>query len=227
MEGMQITAPPAAPVREQVVDTLRRAIARRQLAPGQRLVERELCELLGVSRTPVREALRQLETEGFVRNVPNRGVVVATISPVDARALYEVREALEGLAGRLCAERSSEQDLEALRAAVTEVEGARDRGDLIAFLDGAAHFYDALLRGSSNPLVDTMIKGLHIRIDALRATSLSQSGRPSGSAAELSEIARAVEARDPDWAEQACRLHVRNAATTAIAALEREWDATT
>jgi DNA-binding GntR family transcriptional regulator len=225
MENLSITPPAAAPVREQVVDTLRRAIASRQFIPGQRLVERELCELLGVSRTPVREALRQLETEGFVRTIANRGVVVSTISPSEAASLYEIREALEGLAARLCAERAQAADLADLRSTVVVVEAARDADDLIGFLDGAKAFYVALLRGARNPLAESMLTSLHARIDALRATSLSQPGRPAGSAAGLAEIAEAVEAKDPQWAEEAARRHVRNAGKTAIAALIREVEA--
>src|SRR6185369_7343119 len=88
-------------IRSQVLENLRQAILDRRLAPGQRLIERELVELTGVSRTSVREALRELAAEGLVTAIPNRGTIVTSVSAEEARQLYEVRSALEALAGRL------------------------------------------------------------------------------------------------------------------------------
>lgn len=95
----------AAPVREQVGSQLRQAIVSGQLAPGTRLIERELCTLLGVSRTSLREALRHLEGDGLVTNIPHKGMVVSTITWEEAEEIYEVRAVVEGLAGRLCADK--------------------------------------------------------------------------------------------------------------------------
>ena len=91
----------AAPLRLQVLDGLRRAIIDGRLAPGARLTERELTEMMGVSRTVIREALRQLETEGLIANVPNKGPVVRALSLAEARDLYMIRAVLEGLGARL------------------------------------------------------------------------------------------------------------------------------
>ena len=96
---------PVGNLRTQVVEKLRQALIDGHFAPGVRLTERELCELLGVSRTLVREALRQLEAEGWVENVPYRGPTVAAISAEEARELYEIRAVLEGWAAQRCAER--------------------------------------------------------------------------------------------------------------------------
>ena len=95
-------------LREKTVERLREALLNQFFAPGDRLIERELCELTGVSRTSVREALRLLESEGLIETIPNRGPIVASLSAEDAQYIYEVREALEGLAGRLFAERASD-----------------------------------------------------------------------------------------------------------------------
>ena len=97
--GLRVERKPA-PIRTQVLDNLRLAIVERRLAPGQRLIERELVELTGVSRTSVREALRELAAEGLVTVIPNKGTVVTSVSAEEARQLYQVRSALEGLAGR-------------------------------------------------------------------------------------------------------------------------------
>src|SRR5512143_571714 len=94
----------AAPLRQQVLDGLRRAIIDGQLAPGARLTERELTKMMGVSRTVVREALRQLESEGLIAIIPNKGPVVRELTPAEARDLYSIRAVLEGFAARLFTE---------------------------------------------------------------------------------------------------------------------------
>ncbi|MBF4770575.1 GntR family transcriptional regulator, partial [Nocardioides agariphilus] len=99
-----------SPIRAQVLENLRQAIIDRRLAPGQRLIERELIELTGVSRTSVREALRELAAEGLVTVIPNQGTVVTNLGVAEAQQLYQIRSALEGLAGRLFVEHASESD---------------------------------------------------------------------------------------------------------------------
>src|SRR5690606_5619752 len=117
----------AAPLREQVIQALRQAILDFKLQPGQRLVERELMEQLGVSRTTVREALRELTSEGLVTVVPQRGAVVATPDPDDAVDLYEVRAGLESLVVQRFVERASDQQVRRLEAAVQGFEDASIR----------------------------------------------------------------------------------------------------
>ena len=104
VESLRVERAPA-PIRSRVLDNLRQAILERELVPGQRLIERELVELTGVSRTSIREALRELAAEGLVTTIPNKGTVVAEVTAEEARQLYQVRSALEALAGRLCRER--------------------------------------------------------------------------------------------------------------------------
>ena len=112
------------PLRDQVRDELRRRIADGRLQPGSKMVERELAEEFGVSRVPVREALRTLETEGFVQVVPRKGVVVRHLSRRDVEELFDVREALEFLATRLATEKATNEELAALRHILAEGEEA-------------------------------------------------------------------------------------------------------
>ncbi|MBO0891831.1 MAG: metal ABC transporter permease [Acidothermales bacterium] len=123
----------AAPLRTQVVRNLREAILDRRFTPGQRLVERELCELTGVSRTTVREALRQLETEGLVVLVPNQGPVVATMSLDEARDVYDVRGVLEALAASRFAASATDEQVRDLAARTDAFEEAM-RSGVLAFL---------------------------------------------------------------------------------------------
>jgi DNA-binding GntR family transcriptional regulator len=171
---------PSVTLRQQVLDVLRRAILDFRFKPGDRLIERELCEMVGVSRTSVREALRHLESEGLVENQPNRGPAVARVSPETAQQLYEVREALEGLAASLFTTRATAKQVDALKEALarlTEAFASQDRRLIIA---ETTSFYAILLDGCGNDIVGAMIQSLQARIQFLRATSMSQPGRAPG-----------------------------------------------
>lgn len=210
----------AAPVREQVLDQLREAIVMQQLRPGQRLVERELIEQTGVSRTTIREVLRQLAAEGLVATIPNKGTIVVSLSPERASELYEVRAVLESLAVRQFAERADEAHRKALRSAFEGVEaavGVPHEGK--ALLAAKRHFYDALFSGAGNVTIAEIVEGLQTRVTFLRATSLAQPGRPAETVEEVRAIVDALEAGDADRAAEACAFHVRQAARTVLGAV--------
>jgi len=207
-----------APLRTQVRDVLREAIVQMRFKPGQRLVERELCELVGVSRTVIREVLRELEAEGLVQTNDNRGPTVAGLmSPEETQGLYEARAVLEGLAARCCAERASDEEVAALRAAFEEVksESLSGQGVPQRMLAAKARFYAALLAGARNDTVTSLLRTLRDRITALRAMTMVHPGRPLQTIAELEALVQAVEARDPVGAWQASLAHVMNAAQVA------------
>jgi DNA-binding GntR family transcriptional regulator len=211
----------AAPLREQVLDLLRQAIVEHRLKPGQRLIERELVEQIGVSRTTIREVLRQLAAEGLVATIPQRGAVVAMPTPEEAAELYEVRAALESLAARRFVEHASESQVKALRAAfeqVAEIMSAGDDADVLAMLRSKDLFYDVLLKGSGNRAVHSILSGLTARVSVLRATSMRRPGRAEESLAELEAIVDAVERGDADAAARACAHHVEMAAAAGQAA---------
>ena len=128
----------AAPIREQIVHNLRVAIVQGQFKPGQRLIERELCELLGASRTPIREALRQLETELLIELKPNKGPVVAKVTKKDAEEIYQIRQLLESLACRLFAENASEKDIKRLRKSYEQLHMTIKRNNFKQLLNGKA-----------------------------------------------------------------------------------------
>lgn len=207
-------------LREQVVGTLRQAIVDMRLKPGERLVERELVESTGVSRSTVREAIRQLAAEGLVTAIPLRGAVVSAPTAKEAEELYEVRATLEGLAGRLFARRASGAQRRALRKAFAEIERSVESGaNTWEMLRAKNRFYDVLLRGSGNATMRSLLAPLQARITVLRATTMSQPGRGPDSVAEIRAIVEAVEARDEEAAERACVRHVEEAGRLAIVAL--------
>jgi DNA-binding GntR family transcriptional regulator len=207
-----------APVRAQVLDNLRQAILNRHFAPGARLIERELVELTGVSRTSIREALRELAAEGLVTTIPNRGTVVASMSAEEARQLYEVRSVLEGLAGRLFVQNASDSQRRALQRAFATIE--RLAAKKASILEAKDRFYDILSAGGGNNVLHQTTSGLHARVRGLRSLSLSLPGRVEQSIAELREVVDAINANDADKAARLCRRHVLNASAAAMQALK-------
>jgi DNA-binding GntR family transcriptional regulator len=210
----------AATLRLQVEDRLRTAISAGHFKPGQRLIERELCELTGVGRTSIREALRQLEAEGLVTAVPHRGPVVSTISLEEVRQLYAIREVLESFAGRLFAMRRIPADVQHLLDAVVRFAKAAKLGKQHELIRLKTEFYAILLRGCGNVFVEQMLTMMHNRITLLRMTSMSQPGRLKNSAVEIRAIAAAIKNGDADKAEAMCKRHVEQAAKVALKVLE-------
>lgn len=213
------------PVRQQVEDQLRGAIISGAFAPGSHLSDRSLCEQFGVSRSIIREAVRLMEAEGLVTVVPYRGPFVAFLSAAEAAQVYEVRGALEALAGEGFAQRASDEERTELRRVYEELAVAGPTAGREALLDIKRRFYDVLLRGSRNAYVGRMLGQLLNRNAQLRATSLSDPGRLPQTVRELRRIVEAVERRDPEGAWQACREHVAAAAAIALRILrQRERD---
>jgi DNA-binding GntR family transcriptional regulator len=209
-----------APVREQVLHMLRSAILSGEWVPGARLVEREICERTGASRPSVREVLRQLEAEGLVTMVPNRGPVITVIPYDEAADIYELREVLESLATKHFVARATDDDVRKLRAAYEELEAAANDGNRLASLAAKDHFYDVLLDAAGNSAIRSTLKSLQTRISFLRSGSMAAPGRPALMLAEVDAIVTAIEARNATAAARAMRTHVRNAARTALASLE-------
>jgi DNA-binding GntR family transcriptional regulator len=210
----------AAPVRSQVVEMLRAAITGGQFAPGQRLIEKGLCDLMGVSRPSVREALRQVESEGLIVTIPNRGPTVSQLSTRDVASIYEVRGALEALAAQLFAASASDEQVAELDAAVTQLDGAYKTGDLEKIVVAKRIFYDVLLEGCGNNILPTLFRTMNARITQLRRVSLSSPKRATVSLREIRAVLRAVKRRDPDSAFKASLHHVKEASKVALASLE-------
>lgn len=206
----------AAPLRQELINQIRSSILAFEYEPGARLVERALCDRYGVSRTVVREALRQLEAEGLVTIVANRGPVVSVLSRANATALFEVRAELEALAARLFAERATEAERERLVAAVEDVGEAFKTDDLKRALTSKDAFYDALFAGSHNDIMSGILLGLHARVQLLRGLSLRATGRQPATLKEVRDICENAVAGKAEEAAAAARFHVRQAATVAI-----------
>lgn len=211
-------------LREIVLDKLRSAIMNFQLLPGDRLVERDLCDRLGVSRTSVREALRHLESEGLVEFADAKGPRVAIITLEDACDLYELRCVLEGMIVQLFTLRARAKDIRALERALENNRKTLEEGELQQVLESVQNFYNVLMEGSGNDIAATQLRQLQARISYLRATSVSQTNRRSTSNEEMERIVEAIKSGDPLAAHQASVDHVRSAARVALEYLEAKQE---
>ncbi|HEY2019542.1 GntR family transcriptional regulator [Paraburkholderia sp.] len=222
MNTNRLVVRPVATLRQQVIDGLRSCISDLTFKPGDRLIERELCEMLGVSRTLVREALSQLVAEGLVQIIPHKGPIVSVMTRDEARGLYEVRAVLEALAGRQFTDRATDEQRVALKQALHELASIRNtqgQEGIMLFLKQKARFYDVMLDGASNPVLTEMLRLVHTRVMMLRATTLSQEGRLPQSYDEIAAIVDAVMRNDADAAAAACKRHVEEAERLAVQVL--------
>lgn len=212
----------AAPLREQVITALRQAILDFQLKPGQRLVERELIEQLGVSRTTIREALRELTSEGLVTVIPQRGAMVTAPNLEDAADLYEVRASLESLVVQRFVERATEAEVTSLKESVEDIaKVASETDDIREILAAKDRFYAVLIAGARSSALQQLLEGIQARVQVLRATSLSEEGRTPQVVRELRAVVTAIGERDVEKASRLCADHVRAAASTALTSLRQ------
>jgi DNA-binding GntR family transcriptional regulator len=208
----------AAPLRERVLDVLRQAILDGRYRPGQRLVERELIELTGVSRSTIREALRELEAEGLVETVPQKGAIVVIPTATEARELIEVRAALEELAVRCFVERATDAQRTRLQEAFDDFEAViRADSDVRLVLNSKDRLYAALLDGARNSVIRSVHEGLQARVRMIRAASLSSPGRQERTLEEMRLLIDAILRGDLPAAALACRDHLKHAAASGLA----------
>ncbi|HPF19797.1 MAG TPA: GntR family transcriptional regulator [Syntrophomonas sp.] len=209
------------PLRELVLEAIREAIKNGTLQPRERLMEIQLADELGVSRTPVREALRKLELEGFIVMVPRKGAYVSDLSMKDVADVFEIRAALEGLAGALAAERITEEELEAMERMLVEKGEAISLNDIDKLVAADTKFHEAMYMASRNERLSNIISNLREQIQRFRLTSLSVPGRRQDSLKEHREILEAIQARDIQLAKQLAQEHIENAENVLIDSLKK------
>lgn len=222
MFDLRVAVPPR--LRTQVAETLRNAIVMGELAPGERLIERVLCERMGVSRTSLREAMRELENEGLLTNLPNRGLIVSIVDPKIAQEIFDVREALEALICRLFCERATDEHIEWCRAVNIELMAAYQAGTARELIAAKNRLYDVLIAGADNAEAERMLRSIHMRASQLRMISLSKSDRRKASQEEIQMLIRSLLDRRGKDAERLARKHVQQAAKFAMSMIRRTDD---
>lgn len=209
-------------LRQQIEKYLREAIMSGRLAPGQRLVERELCELMGISRVSLREALRRLEAERLINIVPHRGPMVAVVSEQEATELYALRRLLEAHAAREFTVRATPVLIDELRQAVANLHRKSEGRKREELLQAKQRFYEVLLRGCGNRLISEVLLTQLSRVNQLRSASFSAPSRLAESLREIDQLFERIIANDPDGAAAIAADHVRKAEAAAMAALRAQ-----
>lgn len=214
LAALRIETPPAT-LREMALDRIRRAIISGLFEPGARLVERTLCDQLGVSRSVIREVIRHLEAEGLVEMLAKQGPIVAQLEWDDARQIYEIRAALEATAVADCARVADARVKAELRKSLDELDLTSRQNSPSGILDATTSFYRTIFHASGHTIAWDIVTRLNSRISRLRVMTLSTANRTTSGPSQIREIFTAIERNDPDAAANACRAHVAAAAAIA------------
>ena len=198
------------PLRDVVFKTLRQAILRGELEPGERLMEIQLANKLGVSRAPIREAIRKLELEGLVLMIPRRGAEVAEITEKSLRDVLEVRSALEELAVELACERITDEDVDKLREAAKEFEEVSKSGDVTALAEADVRFHDIIYFATDNQRLIQLLYNLREQMYRYRVEYLKREEVHVTLFAEHDHIIECIVKRDKVAAKQAIGTHIDN-----------------
>jgi len=198
------------PLHEEVADRLRELITEGALPAGARLNERMLCEQLGVSRTPLREAFKVLSAERLIELQPNRGAVVTVLSEGDVVHLFELMAELEGLSGELAAARRTDAELDEIRALHFEMLAAHARRDLSAYYRLNREVHALINRCARNPVLTETYESVNLRIQNLRFRSNFNRDKWDAAVAEHGEIVEALARRDAAALRRLLERHLRS-----------------
>lgn len=201
---------PRLVLHEQVAATLRQMLVEGLIPPGAKLNERELCEELNISRTPLREAIKMLAVEGLVELLPNRGSVAIELSAADVRHTFEVMAGLEGLSGELAAQRITESELDEIKALHYEMMAAYTRRDLSAYYQLNAAIHRAINQAAKNPVLTATYNQVNARLQALRFRSNQDGEKWQHAVDEHAAMIDALSARDPEALRRVLMSHLSN-----------------
>ena len=208
------------PLREVVCESLRDAIRRGVLKPCERLMEIQLAVELGVSRTPVREAIRKLELEGYVIMMPRCGTYVASMSIRDINEIFEIRTALESLSNGLAAERITDEELESLQRLLVMIGGYVEEGNMDKIVETDIEFHDLLYKAARNSRLVGIISNLREQLTRFRTLSMSYPGRLETTLEEHREIVEAIAEGDVKRAKKAAEHHMEMSEKTLLKAVD-------
>ena len=210
------------PLRDVVFYTLRQAILKGELKPGERLMEMQLANQLGVSRTPIREAIRKLELEGLVLMIPRRGAVVAKITEKDLRDVLEVRTSLEKLAIELACQRMPDETIPDLRQALEAFKEALKKEDLTAQAEKDEQFHDVIFKSTGNQRLIQMLNNLREQMYRYRLEYLNDSSAHERLVEEHEAIIQALSVKDKEKAADIIARHIYNQELSVIRKIQED-----
>ena len=209
------------PIREVIFDTLREAIIVGELKPRERLMEVQLANKLGVSRTPVREAIRKLELEGLVAMVPRKGAHVADLSVKDIMNVLEVRSTLDGLASFLSAARITDEEIKELKHTQTQFINYLEKDNLHGSVKKDVEFHDIIYRSSRNDKLIQISNNLREQVQRFRVIYIKDYSSSKELIREHIEIRDAIANRDPEAAMKFAQRHIKNQEEAIIKAIKK------
>lgn len=204
------------PLRDVVFNTLRQAILRGELKPGERLIEIQLANKLGVSRTPIREALRKLELEGLVNMVPRKGAEVADITEKSLRDVLEVRKALEELSVQLACEKITEEEIEELKRVAERFKDTLDDQDVTKIAEADVAFHDVIYTATDNQKLILLLNNLREQMYRYRVEYLKKEEAYPQLIAEHEELIDNISKRNKEEATRIMCEHIDNQVATVI-----------
>ena len=209
-DNLQVTMDEFLPLRDVVFNTLRQAILTGELKPGERLMEIHLANKLGVSRTPIREAIRKLELEGLVKIIPNKGAYVTGITPKDVQDIYMIRSILEGMCARWATEHITPEQIEQLEEIVllSEFHLKKDKDKVVQVSDLDGKFHHVLYEASNSRIMEHTLSDFHKYVKMARMLSVGAKNRAEKSIEEHKAILEAIKKGDADEAERLANLHI-------------------
>ena len=210
------------PLRDVVFNTLRQAILKGELEPGERLMEIQLADRLGVSRTPVREAIRMLELEGLVVMIPRRGAQVANITEKDLNDVLEVRITLENMAIEKACANMTDEDVRKLELAAQDFQKSTAEGDLVKMAEADVNFHEAIYRAADNKRLMQVLNNLREQIYRYRVEYLKEDEARNRLVREHEEITNAIRNRDVKKAQELSFKHLENQRMGIIQAIRAE-----
>lgn len=210
------------PLRDVVFNTLRKAILTGELKPGERLLEIQLANQLGVSRTPIREAIRKLELEGLVIMMPRRGAEVAQITEKDLRDVLEVRRALDALCAELACDRITEEEKQKLKDACDEFEKATATGDATTIAAADVALHDIIVEVTGNRRLIQLINNLSEQMYRYRFEYIKDENQHNNLVEEHRMIYESIVSGDKEGAAKAAKLHIDNQESSIIKQLRAE-----
>lgn len=208
--NFQLSMDEYLPLRDVVFTTLRQAILRGELKPGERLMEIQLANKLGVSRTPIREAIRKLELEGLVLMIPRKGAEVAEITEKNLRDVLEVRESLEVLAVQLACERITAESVEELKIAAKAFEDEIEGDDITKIAEADVSFHDIVYQATNNQRLIQLLNNLREQMYRYRVEYLKKSEVRPKIIREHQELIEYIEVRDKEKAAENICKHIEN-----------------